>query len=289
MDRDHRGKPIKVSGTLYLPAGSTKVPAMIVHHGSGGISDAREVRYARELVDMGVAALVIDSFTSRAISTVVSDQSLVSAREMTDDAFGMLKTLAQHPRVKADRIGIVGFSKGGSVALLSAHERNASRSLPAGLRFALHVPFYPSCSDHFYKPKITSAPILMLLGAADTYINPAICEEYAGTLKAQGAKISVTVYPGAQHGFDGVQTYTVAKGENWRRCVFDEQANGTWKERTSGEIITDAQGRRIDAAYQRALAACRTYGVSGAPDSAAKAQALTALKAVVRTTLIEGK
>ena len=126
---------------------------------------------------------------------------------MLADAFAALQALAAHPRIDGRRIGITGFSKGGTVALLAAHEARAARALPAGLRFALHVPFYPWCGTQHYKPKMTGAPIYMLLGAADTYAGVAPCQRYAETLKAQGAPIEVVVYPGATHGFDGGRSY----------------------------------------------------------------------------------
>jgi len=36
--QDYRGKAITVSGQLLLPPGADKVPALLIHHGSGGIS-----------------------------------------------------------------------------------------------------------------------------------------------------------------------------------------------------------------------------------------------------------
>ena len=288
--RDHRGKPIQVPGQLLLPAGSGKVPAMVIHHGSGGVSEAREHRYARELVGMGMAALVIDSFKPRGISTTVSNQDAVSSLEMTDDAFAALKALAGHPRIDAAKIGIVGFSKGGTVALLSAHERRAERAgLPSGLRFALHVPVYPACGSHYLRPKTSGAPLYMLIGAADTYAGVAPCTEYAEKLRAEGAKVEVKVYAGAPHGFDGDRAYNVATGENWSRCIFEEQADGTWKERVSGQITNDQQGRRIEVGLKSALAACRMRGVSGGPNAAAKAAAMNDLKEAVRRHLLGGR
>ena len=209
--------------------------------------------------------------------------------EMLDDAIAALKALANHPRIDGKRVGIVGFSKGGTVALLAAHERRAARALPPDLRFALHVPFYPSCSTQHYKPKSTGAPIYLLLGGADTYVGTAPCQEYAAALKAEGARVEVTVYPGAPHGFDGGSAYNVAKGENFSKCIFAEQPDGTWKERISGATTMDAKGQRNDASLKQALVACRTLGVSGGPNAAAKAKAMADLRGYVRQHLLERK
>ncbi len=288
IPREHRGKPVQVTADLLLPPGNAKVPLMIVQHGSGGVTEAREFRYAREMVAMGVAALVIDSFKPRGITSTVRDQEAVTVQDVTNDAFAALKQLATHPRIDATKAGITGFSKGGSVTLEAALERRAARVLPPGVRFALHVPMYPGCGNHFHNPKLTGGPIYMLLGGADTYTGVAPCTEYAEKLKATGAKIEVKIYPGAQHGFDTDQAYTDPKGENWSRCIFEEQPDFSWKERTSGQVTFTAQGPNA-AGLAAALAKCRTYGISGGPNPAARAAAMADLKAAVQRHLIDAK
>lgn len=286
LARQHRGVAVEVTATLVLPAGTGRVPAIVIHHGSGGVSEAREWHYARELVKLGVAALVIDSFTARGVRSTVRDQSTVTVLDMTGDAFAALARLAQHPRIDAERIGIVGFSKGGTVAVQTALARRAARALPEGPRFALHVAFYPGCSSHDYQPRTTGAPVIMLLGAEDTYVGVAPCTEYADKIRAAGSSVEVTIYPGAKHGFDGVRDYSNARGENWSGCLFEEHADGSWRERRSGEV-TFANGRRVEEGRRAALAGCRTYGVTGGPDPAARAAAMSALTAAVRRHLAD--
>jgi dienelactone hydrolase len=287
--QDYRGKAITVSGELFLPPGTDKVPALLIHHGSGGVSETRELRYAREIVKLGVATFVIDSFKPRGVASTVRDQSTVTNNDMLADEFAALKALAGHARIDGKRVGVIGFSKGGTAALLAAHEGRAARALPEGPRFALHVPFYPSCITQHYKPKSTGAPIYMLLGGADTYVGHTVCEAYAAAMKAEGARVEVTVYPGAKHGFDSNQTYNSAQGQNYSRCVFVQQPDGSWKERTSGITTVDANGQRLEEANKRALAACRTLGVSGGPDPEARTKSMAALKSYVQRHLLDGK
>jgi dienelactone hydrolase len=289
LPREYRGRQVTITAELYLPSATGRVPAMIIQHGSGGVAAAREGRYAREMVKLGVAALVMDSFKGRGIASTVADQSALRAQDMAEDAFAALRWLASHPRIASDRIGILGFSKGGTVALLTALERHANRALPDGLRFALHVSLYPSCASHYFRPKSTGSPIYLLLGGADTYAGVGPCQEYAAALKAEGAAIDVTVYPGARHGFDTEHSYRLAKGENWSRCVFVEQADGSWTERTSGVLTHDSRGQRIESGYRRALAVCRGYGVSGGPNEAARTKAMAALNGYLHKHLLEGR
>ena len=46
-----KGQPAQVTAEIYWPARPGPVPAMVIHHGSGGISDTREGRFARQSMD----------------------------------------------------------------------------------------------------------------------------------------------------------------------------------------------------------------------------------------------
>ena len=75
-----KGQPVKVTATIYWPAAQGAVPALVIHHGSGGVSDGREGRYAREMVAMGVAAVVIDSFRPRGVTSIHSGHTVEDRR-----------------------------------------------------------------------------------------------------------------------------------------------------------------------------------------------------------------
>ncbi len=288
----HRGQPVRITARIHWPAGSGVVPAMVIHHGSGGINERREGRYARELVAMGVAAVRIDSFGPRGVRQTVMNQMAVDDAEFNLDAIHALKALAALPRIDRKRIGIMGFSRGGVSALMVSHERLLQdKGLPPGLRYALHVPIYPTCYVHYFRPRTTGAPIHMLLGGADTYAGVEPCTTYGETLRKSGARIEVTVYPGAQHGFDGGGAYNTPSGENYSRCVAVQQADGTYVERDSGIVVgTSAADGWLVMGPQapRAIAACRTLGVSGGPDEKARAEAMEDFKSDVRRHLLGG-
>ena len=65
FESQQKGQPVRITAEIYWPAQAGMVPAMVIHHGSGGISDRREGRFARELVAMGVAALSSRALTRR--------------------------------------------------------------------------------------------------------------------------------------------------------------------------------------------------------------------------------
>ena len=284
-----KGRPVQVTAEIYWPAASGPVPALVIHHGSGGVSDAREGRFAREISAMGVAAVVIDSFKPRGVASTVQDQSAVTGQDFNLDALMALKALGANGRINPAKIGITGFSKGGTSALMAAHEQQvAAAGIPAGLRYALHVPFYPSCSAQYYRPQTTGAPIYMLLGGADTYVGFEPCQTYAAALQSMGGRVEVTIFPGAMHGFDSGRTYFDPRGENYAKCVFQQQADGSWIERASGVMTVGAGGQPIQGALSKALAACRTLGTSGGPNDAAARQSMEDLKSYVRRHLLGG-
>jgi len=289
-----KGQPVRVTAEVFWPAtrgpaSQGVVPAMVIHHGSGGISEQRELRYARELAAMGVAAVVIDSFRPRGVTSTVEDQSAVSGPDFNRDALAALKALGTTSRIDRNRIGIMGFSKGGTSALMAAHvSQMAAAGVPSGLRYALHVPFYPSCTTQYYRPRTTGQPIHMLLGGADTYVGVEPCTTYAETLRANAAHVEVKMYPGAGHGYDGGRAYSNPRGENYSQCVFQQQADGSFVERKSGVATHTADGKPVQGGMARALAACRTLGVSGGLQEAAAAQSLVDLKSYVRRSLQGG-
>jgi len=107
------GRPVTLAAELRLPtAGTTRLPAMILLHGSGGIQSGND-RWARELNDLGIATLTIDSFTERGIGSTVGAQGQLSELSVIIDAYRALEILAKHPRIDPARIGLLGNSRGG--------------------------------------------------------------------------------------------------------------------------------------------------------------------------------
>ena len=281
-----KGGTVRPTAEIHWPDKPGPLPAMVIHHGSGGVGAGREGRFAREMVAMGVAAVVIDSFGPRGVVSTVTDQDAVPFGDFNRDAVRILPVLAATPRIDRTRIGVMGFSKGGTSALLASHEELlAAAGVPAGLRYALHVPFYPGCNAHYYKPRTTGAPIHMLLGGADTYTGVEPCTEYAADMKAAGANIEVTIYPGARHGFDGGRDYYNPRGENYRACVFKQGPDGIFIERKSG-VATSERGVAVPGAFAKAVAGCMTKGVEGGGQAEASTRSMADLKGYVRRHLL---
>ncbi len=72
---DLNGKPTVIAGELRISKpGTDKLPAVVLIHGSGGVSGSTD-RWAQELNSIGVAAFILDSFSGRGIVNTGNDQS----------------------------------------------------------------------------------------------------------------------------------------------------------------------------------------------------------------------
>jgi dienelactone hydrolase len=197
------GKPVMLAGELRMPAGKpgTKFPAIVLVHGSSGIGINID-RWARELNTIGVAAFVLDSFTARGIVSTSADQSQLDHLAMLYDAYRALDLLASHPRIDPNRIGILGFSKGGVAGVYAAMDRFNNVYGSKKSRFAVYLAFYPPCYQYQDDDKVDKKPIIIFHGVADDYVPMAPCREYVNRLQAIGVNIKLIGYANSYHGFD---------------------------------------------------------------------------------------
>ncbi|MGW4466918.1 alpha/beta fold hydrolase [Micromonospora sp. NPDC004704] len=117
-------QPIDLDTTLYLPDGATAadpVPAVLLPHGFGGTKES--VRSdAEELAEHGYAVL---AYTARGFGRSGGEIHLDSPDFEVRDASRLLDWLAARPEIRTDatgdpRVGVVGGSYGGGLALLLA-------------------------------------------------------------------------------------------------------------------------------------------------------------------------
>ncbi len=233
-----------VFGTLRLPAAGGRVPAMVIAHGSGGV-DAREAAWADRLTALGLATFVVDSFTPRNVRETATDQGRLPTAANVADALAALPLLATHPRIDPERVGVIGFSKGGQVALYTALEPFRRAVITDDRRFAAHVALYPYCSDWYTAERVTSAPMLLLLGGRDDYTPAEACRGYAEWFRAAGADTTVVTYANAYHDFDSDRSPRfVRELVTGRGCNMGVDLDHlTVKLRGTGEDITASASR----------------------------------------------
>lgn len=277
-----------ILGDLAFPDGSrgeaTRLPAMILIHGSDGIHDGTRA-HAKRLRDLGVATLIVDSFTTRGVGSVAEDQIRITEQTMIADAYAALDLLASHPHIDPARIGIIGFSKGGTVAVYSASAKVRQWMARDAPEFAVHIALYPFCNVSVSDPATTGAPIYMLLGEKDDYTPARHCMTLQSEWNAAAGRVNTSLYPGAAHSFDSSdpvshdpEAIKVVRDEC--RLLIDED----------GMTTSPFTGGAVSTLWQRVeyLQQCGAIGASlgGTPESKRAVQREIAL--IVQQTLLSG-
>lgn len=202
-----------VQGDLTMPVGTgnAKVPAVVVIHSAGGYEDDTRKPYVQALNKAGVATLELNLF-SRGNRPRNSRMNLAHT-------FGALNYLAQDPRIERNRIGILGFSHGGLLALFSMSKELNEAYTGGTQKFAAHLALYPVCWAHLASaegrnavyPKsvyseLTGAPAHILAAEKDAYDAPDSCQKFIAALpEDKRSHVTLTMYPNATHGWDGTE------------------------------------------------------------------------------------
>lgn len=272
--RKHDPTPVTISGILFMPETvKEKIPAMVIAPGSSGVGKKDLERWAPLFANKGIAAFVVDSFTQRGIVSTSEDQSLLNPAGNDADALSALKLLSTHPQIDRRRIGIIGFSRGGATALVTALDRFRRGVIDDDLKFAAHIAFYPPCGVRFWASTnpTTGAPIMMALGEKDDYTPIRPCLDYASEMKRVGVAVTTVVYPNAYHGFDGVTNF-----HGWARlvqqsakCPASEIDVDTWEYR----LLSTGERFKTFKAFDAAVGECRSRGATVASNRAAASKA----------------
>ena len=115
------------------------------------------------------------------------------------DALAALVWLAQQPQVDAKKLGLLGWSNGGST-VLAATNRLHGEVARSGIAPRAAVAFYPGCDAELARRYAATAPTLLLVGQSDDWTPAQPCLDLAAVA---GSGLTVTRYAGAYHGFDG--------------------------------------------------------------------------------------
>jgi dienelactone hydrolase len=284
--RKHQGPQVTVSGELYMPANVTgPVPALILKHGSGGLegpTGANIRKWAATVAGWGVAAFVVDSFGPRGVTETATNQGQLSDWADTADAFSALKVLAADARIDKTRIGIIGWSRGGSIAMQTALETARKVVISDDTKFAAHIVLYGSATIQYRDQATDKSPMLFLHGEADNYVRMATTKEYSDWLKSMGNPVTFISYPNTFHDFDvaGGLSGFAKKLEVGGHCDLVTDISGPRAVRMDHKDVSNATIAEIKAYFK----GCVTHGATLQYNGTARADAVNKVHDFLKET-----
>ena len=185
-----RVEDTELDGVLHLP-GTSAIGGAAVLHGFGGEPDQPHIVAACEaLANAGIAALRF-AYREHQPPRMTLTSGLA-------DAAGAIRLLKAHPDVP-ERLGLVGFSFGGTVAALAAGRDSRIR---AAVLAAAPAHFG---DDPKWKPLAeisrTRGRVLLVWGSRDSQVPFANAERYAAVLSQARVPNRIVTIEGADHDF----------------------------------------------------------------------------------------
>jgi dienelactone hydrolase len=245
-----------LTGYLFAPTHRSGGlgPAVVMMHGRAGAYSTsangrydagtlarRHVAWGRLWAAQGYIALLVDGFGPRgypqgfprfSYETRPAELNEVTVRPL--DAYGALAYLRTRPDVDADRVGLQGWSNGGSATLVTM-ATGAPGLSGTGFRGALA--FYPACGlkGQFEGGYLPYAPVRVFHGTADEEVSPRRCGELVERSRADRGDVEIRFYPGASHSFEdpgakrqSIDANTIATEDAVKRSLqfFADQLGG---------------------------------------------------------------
>jgi dienelactone hydrolase len=202
----------QISATLMKPDGKGPFPAVVVLHGAGGLgmkSSESSRSWAQKLLGQNYVILIPDSYSSRGFPSGISFVHSPKRQEVgpfnrVKDVYAALAFLRTLEYVDGERVGLIGFSAGGTTVLASLAATQPIVDVPEK-GFAAAVALYPFCGvelvDYYgvFEPR---APLFIFIGGKDDWTPAEPCRLLSESAKNAVNPIKIKIYPEAHHGFD---------------------------------------------------------------------------------------
>ena len=209
-----------VPGFLCLPKNRSACAAVIILHGSDGFKPNHEM-IARKLAKEGFAALALTWFGGASPRSQWSEVR-------TDDILQAVGFLKQLPTVDTDKLGLIGFSRGGGLALIMASRIPQTKAVvnyfgltawKGGLEKFYHLALNKSEPLDFIKN--LSCSVLSFHGKKDTVVPVDNTIELDSACKEYGVEHRYILYPGVNHSFiwPGDKYNQKAHLDSWNRTL----------------------------------------------------------------------
>lgn len=184
-----------VQAVLYTPSGKGPFPGIVVIHEWWGLNDWVKEQ-AGKLSDLGYVTLAIDLYRGKVATTPEEAHEImrgVPEDRAKRDLRAAIEFLSSRHDVNKDRLGAIGWCMGGGYSLDVALQEP---TLKADVINYGHL-----ATDPESIAKI-NASVLGIFGAQDRGISVDDVKKFEQTLKQQGKKVEIVIYPDAGHGFE---------------------------------------------------------------------------------------
>jgi carboxymethylenebutenolidase len=179
----------------FLPVAPGRYPAVLALHGSGGIREGWAEQPSRLLAGQGYSVFVVHFFERTDTLRADRDTTLRNFSDWMRTIGDAFTFAAQHDSVDPNRIGLLGFSLGAYLSLAVAS---------VDVRVKAVVDFFGGMPEELQGFQ-RMPPVLILHGEDDRVVPVSEATKLQQLLNRAGTPYEIKLYPGAGHGFNGLQ------------------------------------------------------------------------------------
>jgi carboxymethylenebutenolidase len=205
-----------VQGMLYAPEGKGPFPALVVIHEWWGLNDWVKDQ-ASKLAHQGYVTLAVDLYRGKVATTPDEAHEImrgVPEDRAARDLHAVVEYLKAQSNVKKDRIGSIGWCMGGGYSL------NVALQEPTLAAAVINYGHLATDADSLQK---INAAMLGIFGGQDRGIPVEDVKKFEQTLKQQGKKVEIVIYPDAGHAFENPNNKTGYRADDaadaWKRTT----------------------------------------------------------------------
>ena len=216
--------------SVLIPEHGEVFPLMIITQGTGEIG-RRERTWAQWFTSQGVAVALINSAGLRGRKDL---SGLDSFFDYSSDAQEVVNWLGTNPKIDTSRIGIIGFSRGGTMALMSGQRFCDPQKIPSFV-FA----FYPGAQGNCPNTYGSATAVHIFYGDVDEWGQHQGLQKACRTMAENAKNAIYHELQGAHHGFDqpGSSTFRA------ERTNFKKEFNGDALDESRSIILKALRGK----------------------------------------------
>lgn len=195
----YRNKDVEIAAKLYLPPGAGPHPAVLFVHGRRGWDGEADAQ-VRRIVAHGLAVVAPDYHSPRFIVAWPETHD----PETEKDVELALDALKKIPEVRADRVCVVGISRGGYHAVLLAARRKEVACIVTYYGHMVNPNAPEPWQVYRYAPEVDriTVPVLFIVGEEEFEVRRMGIRRAYYALLRRGVPVDIVMYPHARRAFD---------------------------------------------------------------------------------------